>query len=78
MSGEDGNTGGSGGSIYIDTPYLSGSGQVKANGGSGNGGGGRIAVVQTNAFDFSGDLLVEGSGTGAFGESTTTFEYING
>ncbi len=61
-NGKDGNGGGSGGSIYIITKDLSGSGSMIANGGSGyipsypnncdgGGGGGRIAVYyQTSTF----------------------------
>ena len=52
--------GGSGGSIWVDTASLSGSGRFEANGGTGNnnsgggGGGGRIAVYYAQANGFSG------------------------
>ena len=65
-NGHDG--GGSGGSIYITTDTVSGSGSITADGGPGywisGGGGGRIAIYyQTNSF--SGTALVNGgSGDG--------------
>jgi adhesin/invasin len=51
----DGNTGGSGGSVYIQTGTLSGAGIIRANGQQnsstswGGGGGGRIAIFYTNS-----------------------------
>jgi hypothetical protein len=49
--------GGSGGSVFLTTAALAGSGFLRANGGdmpsSSAGGGGRIAVILTNAADFA-------------------------
>lgn len=73
-NGSDGLRGpGSGGSIYITTKNLLGSGIIRANGGkgggpsfrSGGGGGGRIAVYFANST-FSGNAEARG-GTGVFG-----------
>ncbi|CAG0936462.1 tRNA(Glu)-specific nuclease WapA [Thermoflexales bacterium] len=49
---------GSGGSIWIDTPVLSGSvgSRLQANGGSAAGGGGRIALYATNFSGYAGSI----------------------
>ena len=67
--GYGGSGGGSGGSIYIITNILEGSGQIIANGGQGydslggGGSGGRIAIYsQTN--NFQGIVQVEGCAAG--------------
>ena len=66
--------GGSGGSIYLRAGNLSGGGVVCANGGNdtwhGSGGGGRVAVVLTQAgadFNgFTGTILALGNGTNGY------------
>lgn len=61
--GWPGNSGSSGGSIYIRTKILSGNGQINANGGTqlagsyGNGGGGRIAVYYDDKSNFTGAII---------------------
>jgi hypothetical protein len=62
--------GGSGGSIWITTNNLSGSGEIRANGGSGahaystggagGGSGGRVALVVNNTSSFNGSLAALG------------------
>ena len=73
MSGVDGATstqgGGSGGSIYIEAPYIQGYGSFLATGGSssaGGGGGGRITFNTSQSMDatFGGVSLISG-GQGA-------------
>jgi hypothetical protein len=61
---------GSGGSVYLTTATLSGSGTIRANGGTGTGGdsrggGGRVAVILTNGNSF-GNITFEAF-TGAGG-----------
>ena len=66
--------GGSGGSLYLRAGNLSGSGVVCANGGNdtwhGSGGGGRVAVVLTQAgadfTGFTGAILALGNGTNGY------------
>ena len=66
--------GGSGGSIYLRAGNLSGGGVVCANGGNdtwhGSGGGGRVAVVLTQAgadfTGFTGTILALGNGTNGY------------
>ncbi len=64
----------SGGSVFLITGSLTGSGTMRANGGAANnlssGGGGRIAVILTNSMDFSTVKLETFAGTkmnGSFG-----------
>jgi hypothetical protein len=60
-----GNSGGSGGSIYLTTAWLAGSGTIRANGSaawdingySGAGGGGRVSVNLTCSEDFGAVIL---------------------
>ena len=49
-----GEGGGAGGSVFLTTATLTGTGTLRANGGSGNpvGGGGRVAVILTGSTDF--------------------------
>ena len=55
---------GSGGSIWIETPILTGTGQLLAAGGAAAGGGGRIAVYATNDDNFGGSTQTDfGGGT---------------
>ncbi|MDD5463232.1 MAG: carboxypeptidase regulatory-like domain-containing protein [Methylococcales bacterium] len=58
----DGNGAGSGGSVWVETSTLSGSGSVTANGGialTGGGGGGRISM-STEIYNFSGTISAAG------------------
>ena len=73
----DGNCTAAGGSIYLTTGRLTGSGALNAQGGTANargGGGGRIAVVLTNTAasfgEFTGSMLANGLGGGAGGAGT--------
>ncbi|MCK4918959.1 MAG: hypothetical protein KAS01_01080, partial [Candidatus Pacebacteria bacterium] len=72
--GGDWASGGSGGTINITTPTLSGSGTIRANGGAsvnrGSGGGGRIAITQTTGTTWTPTLQAfggSGNTTGAAG-----------
>ncbi|MEE4271581.1 MAG: DUF6531 domain-containing protein [Thermoanaerobaculales bacterium] len=69
--------GGAGGSVFISTGCLSGSGTISADGGPINdryaGGGGRIAIHSLSS-DFTGDIHADGgqpTGTGTPGENGT-------
>ena len=69
--------GGSGGSIYVITGELTGTGVILANGGnsgSGGGGGGRIAIYY-NASTYTGSIFAHGGTGPAHGEDgTVVFE----
>ncbi|MBF0559877.1 MAG: choice-of-anchor D domain-containing protein, partial [Nitrospirae bacterium] len=78
--------GGSGGSIWINTATLAGSGTISANGGDsgnwagGGGGGGRIALYSTTSI-FSGSVTVNGGAGGSAASSGTVgtiYENNNG
>lgn len=58
MSADNGN-GGSGGSIWVIAPTITGNGYFLAEGSNG-GGGGRIAVDASSAFSFTGSLSANG------------------
>lgn len=61
MSGQGSSTsGGSGGSILVNTRILSGSGRILAEGGSGGGGGGRISVTVNDTYKYTGVLSAAG------------------
>lgn len=61
MSGQGSSTsGGSGGSILVNTRILSGSGRMLAEGGSGGGGGGRISVTVNDTYKYTGVLSTAG------------------
>lgn len=61
MSGQGSSTsGGSGGSILVNTRVLSGSGRMMADGGSRGGGGGRISVTVNDTYQFTGVLSAAG------------------
>lgn len=61
MSGQGSSTsGGSGGSILVNTRILSGSGRMLAEGGSGGGGGGRISVTVNDTYQYPGVLSTAG------------------
>lgn len=61
MSGQGSSTsGGSGGSILVNTRILSGSGRMLAEGGSGGGGGGRISVTVNDTYKYPGVLSAAG------------------
>lgn len=61
MSGQGSSTsGGSGGSILVNTRILSGSGRMLAEGGSGGGGGGRISVTVNDTYKYPGVLSTAG------------------
>lgn len=61
MSGQGSSTsGGSGGSILVNTRILSGSGRMLAEGGSGWGGGGRISVTVNDTYKYPGVLSTAG------------------
>lgn len=61
MSGQGSSTsGGSGGSILVNTKILSGSGRMLAEGGSGGGGGGRISVTVNDTYKYTGVLSAAG------------------
>jgi hypothetical protein len=63
MNGKSASSGGSGGSILIQTKTLTGTGKLSAIGGSGGGGGGRISVITSSSYDFDdGVISVESSG----------------
>ncbi len=72
----DGNGGAAGGSLFLTTGRLTGSGTISAKGGgnSPGGGGGRIALVLTNAAasftEFTGPITASGQGTGPGGAGT--------
>jgi hypothetical protein len=62
--------GGSGGSVFLTTGWLSGTGTVRASGSDPNGqypsgGGGRVAVILTNSTDFGAVKLQSYAGTSA-------------
>ena len=66
-------SGGSGGSIWLETGTLSGSGTIMSNGGSSptaSGGGGRIALDIAND-NFTGQMSVDGGSGGSPGEIGT-------
>ena len=68
-----GNGLGSGGSIVILAPSVIGSGDIKADGGSSGGSGGRIAIKDlTSEFVFDGSITVDGGSTSA-GAGTVTY-----
>lgn len=61
VSGQGSSTsGGSGGSILVNTRILSGSGRMLAEGGSGGGGGGRISVTVNDTYKYPGVLSTAG------------------
>lgn len=61
VSGQGSSTsGGSGGSILVNTRILSGSGRILAEGGSGGGGGGRISVTVNDTYKYTGVLSAAG------------------
>lgn len=61
MSGQGSSTsGGSGGSILVNTRILSGSRRMLAEGGSGGGGGGRISVTVNDTYKYPGVLSTAG------------------
>lgn len=61
MSGQGSSTsGGSGGSILVNTRILSGSGRMLAEGGSGGGGGGMISVTVNDTYKYTGVLSTAG------------------
>ncbi|MCP5009814.1 MAG: hypothetical protein GY942_07550, partial [Aestuariibacter sp.] len=72
--------GGSGGSIWIETPVISGSGTIQANGGAGGdttddgggGSGGRIALHSSNN-SFSGAYEATGGSSSRFGGAGTIY-----
>ncbi|MBT7281884.1 hypothetical protein HN832_00555, partial [archaeon] len=73
--------GGSGGSIFVTTGNLTGNGTIQANGGGSTsytaGGGGRVAVILTNATDFSGftgNITAYGSDEGDNSAAGTIYE----
>lgn len=71
-----GSAGGSGGSIWLKTGYLTGAGTITANGGTGSsyaGGGGRISVVLTQSETFGGVNIQAFGGTDA-----VTAPYLDG
>lgn len=81
-NGGSGNPGGSGGSVYLTTGWLEGSGTIRANGGNrsgsfGSGGGGRVAIVLTGAgADFaswSGADTAYGGSAGRSGAAGTVY-----
>ncbi len=72
--------GGSGGSLYLATGWLTGSGSLRANGGTavgGDGGGGRVAIILTGpGSDFSlwsGSNTAYGGGTADAGAAGTVY-----
>lgn len=66
--------------MLIEAPYLTGSGTIKANGGSGNAGGGRISVKLTNEYELDGSptLQVQGTGTGNPGQVKCMLTFYDG
>ena len=71
-------SGGSGGSVFIQTATLAGTGSIQANGGGafypGGGGGGRAAVYYTTNSGFNLDLVTaNGGGGGANGSPGTVY-----
>ncbi|MCG2726469.1 MAG: hypothetical protein L6420_09530 [Elusimicrobia bacterium] len=67
---------GSGGSVYIETDNLEGSGTISANGGQrrdAGGGGGRIGIFY-NTKQFNGNILSDGGGGSSSGEKGTISE----
>jgi hypothetical protein len=81
------NGAGSGGSVYLTTSNLVGSGTIQANGGigyfsngnSGSGGGGRVAVVLTGSGDFGSVTLRALGVTGSFpGAAGTVYKRTQG
>lgn len=78
--------GGSGGSVYITTGVLAGSGSITAIGGngvngvdgSGNGGGGRIAVKYTTDSSTATYSVYSGTGGYSYGGSGTIFKKSSG
>ena len=72
-----GNTGGAGGSVYLSTGWLTGSGTIRANGGTGantawgGGSGGRVAIILTGS---GADFVPWAGGTNtAYGASVGGF-----
>ena len=76
--------GGAGGSIWLTTATLAGSGEIRAGGGesidrsdTGSGGGGRVAVVLTGGNDFgSVDISARGGTIGNSGASSPGTVYL--
>ena len=69
MSGQGSSTsGGSGGSILVNTRVLSGSGRMLALGGTGGGGGGRISLTVNDTYLYTGDLSAAGNGQASAGD----------
>jgi hypothetical protein len=76
--------GGSGGSIWITTSEIAGSGVISVNGGNGNftlgggGGGGRIALYVTTTNQFTGAITAYGGGGANRGGAGTIYLDIMG
>ena len=83
MDGEDalisGQGGGSGGSIFIQAPSISGYGALSSQGGNaftnsaGGGGGGRVAIHVESAYNFKGTVYVGGGDGHERGSSGTIY-----
>lgn len=72
--------GGSGGSIWIDTNRLDGTGLIQANGGIGDneGSGGRVALYTDNgSFPFYDNIVASGAGLDASGGGSGTVFVLN-
>jgi hypothetical protein len=70
--------GGSGGSIWITAPALSGTGSIAANGGSSGGGGGRIAVeLGPDGWTAWGGTITAHGGSGAYRGAAGTIRKWN-
>ena len=67
---------GSGGSVYIVTPEIHGAGTIRADGGTGGGGGGRISVLVDDIYAFTGELSVKGGNDG-LGKATSSGLYYS-